>query len=304
MNRGTLVTRRGRQRSNARRRADAHDRSRTKRIRTRILTVVSSIFLVLFGAAIAYELAPGQGVDTQRAIDQDRTRQDRNASPVAVTTEPLVHPGFESLGFDTAIDLRQLQPLVGNPYDSQVRVLAASRIIAANYDDVSDLRGRQTIHFSLTGQHFATVDVKDIVFRITARRLPPNKAVLWIVPQGESDVGNIGFDLDSSDVRARVVDRLDLPTKEDFFDHKQVTLTKDEPFRFVASVIAREADYDFVLEVHFTDGTNVVVDDNGKPWTVAAYSPSYSEAFTLYEGSPGLQLIRCQWPLDCRRGHY
>jgi hypothetical protein len=220
---------------------------------------------------------------------------------VAINAEPPDYPDYASFGFDTSIELQQLQPLVHNPRDPQVRALAASRIVAANYDDANDLRGLHKFYFSLTGQHFATVSIRDITFRIVSRRPSPRQAIVWLMPQGGADAGEIGFDLDSDDTRARVVDKLGLPTKEHYFDHKQVTLTKEEPFRFVGSAIARNADYDFVLDVNLIDGTTAVVDNKGKPWTVAAYSPSYSQAFALHIGAGGLELIPCRWPVDCRR---
>jgi hypothetical protein len=129
-----------------------------------------------------------------------------------------------------------------------------------------------------------------------------------------TEKGKIEFNLDSPDSRARTLDDHNNPTRQHFFDEKQVNLNRDEPSAFSASVVTANCDCDFVFDVHFPNGQTQVIDDSGKPWTISAIAPNYRASYQFHIYTPadeargvpppssGTLIIPCAWPTGCRAG--
>ncbi|MGQ0773745.1 MAG: hypothetical protein ACT4NY_04895 [Pseudonocardiales bacterium] len=264
---------------------------------SKIWTWIGSVVLAVLAVILAFTLAPSQQVGVERAIEKDKDLQDLETAPARVTSEPIYTRGYESLTFTDDLAPSELA-LLKQEITHPVVTAKAHRILSATYGQ-TDPRSRQDIEFTLTGQHFAPVSVREITVRAVGRREPVNGTMVWVHPEGGSETGQIGFELDSPDARARTLDTEGNPTRHRYFEKNQVTLARDEQFTFSVSVITVKYDYDFVFDIRFSDDWVLTVDDGGKPWTISALASSYQNSYRA-DAINGIEITSCAWPTGCR----
>lgn len=155
---------------------------------------------------------------------------------------------------------------------------------------------RREINFTLVGKHYHPIQIIGMKARVVARRQPLAGTLLYVPVQGGSADANIGFDLDSDRLDARLIANGSLSTRN-YFDEKQMTLSRDERVTFDALVLTSTCRCEFVIDMKLADGSVITINDNGRPWGISAFSAHYERSYVADVNS---ELIRaCGYPLDC-----
>lgn len=259
------------------------------------------------GTFLSYWLAPQQQVRQQHGLDAAQAEADASSPAVLVQDQRY---GGETRSEASAQPLDLDGTRLTITADSQ-RFLPGPAVevgpvsAAADGPDPARPQVYDRVHFTLVGNHYATVKVTAITARIVDRAQPPSGTLLWKSPQGASDDESIGFDLDSVDLAAhttRIVGGLPELAPQHYVDLRQVTLTRGEKLEFTATAFTRGCLCAFVLDVRTDDGGVQTVDDGGRPWRVVAFAARYQRAYAVDLGDPaGPTIVSCDWPTGCRQ---
>jgi hypothetical protein len=140
---------------------------------------------------------------------------------------------------------------------------------------------------------------------------PPSGTIVYLpdpalaVPASadrRDEVDNIVFDLDSDLREGLVVDENGDVTELKFFEENQITVERGERHSFRVMVYASGGSYDFHIDLKFSDGSTVTVNNSEASWRIngyqATYERSYSVDFGDGEGEED-RLVPCHWPEEC-----
>jgi hypothetical protein len=165
----------------------------------------------------------------------------------------------------------------------------------------------QQIVFTLVGQHYQPVQITAMTARVVSRQQPLAGTLVYVRPQGGNPTEMIGFDLDSSQLNARVLSQEPCsnvnvpchpgPTAQDYLDSRQVTLARDERISFDTSIFTTTCRCQFVLDIAFSDGSTITVDNKGQPWFISGFSPYYKRSY--FGDLCTSQYIKCDGIVDC-----
>jgi len=158
----------------------------------------------------------------------------------------------------------------------------------------------QKIGFTLVGQRDSPVRIVRMKARVVARRQPLDGTLAYIPPQGGSADQNVGFDLDSARLDARVLLNGSKLAEQNYLDENQVTLAKDESVSFAARVFTSACRCEFVIDAILSDGSVVTVDNNGRPWIVSGFSSHYQKSY-IFDDATG-KFKNCEWRIGCTYG--
>jgi hypothetical protein len=264
-------------------------------------SVIGAVLLALFGAAagtgLTYYLAAPQGARSQQGVEQDQKRRDAATPAARMQDDTEIGEPTESMAFSGTLDSDTLQSDIDNDHEALEKGLVR---IARDYRrGASPLSGIRSIKIILVGQHFTRVQISHIKIRVVARQLPPSGTIVVQSPQGVSDVPQFGFDLDTPDTEARIIDDLSgRLTQRHYLDEHQVTLDQDEPQTLVARVFTTNCYCQFVFDVITGDGKTISLDNRGHPWDISAYSEKYSRSYAHGVGTSG-RVVPCSWPVQC-----
>jgi hypothetical protein len=213
-----------------------------------------------------------------------------------------------------SVDLQHLLPPAGDNHPADT----TSVVFAFNSHDPSPLpEVKQVIHFTLVGQHYLPVQITAMKARIVAQRPPFDGTLVYIAPQGGSASLALGFDLDSNRLDARLLTDKDPnkpyiddlhqgPTAQNYFDHMQVTLSRDERVTFdpliFKSSISSACQCEFVVDVIFSDGSVVTVDNNGLPWRISGFAQRYKRSYFVNLCTNRYE--KCDGIFDCKERSY
>ena len=285
------------------RRPDLAPSHRGKTPRRTRWSIVGAILLALFGATagtgLTYYLAAPQGARSQQGVEQDQKRRDAATPPARVQDTEIVDI-TTSLAFSGALDSDTLQSDFDNRHAASekgyVRIAPDYRRGAS-----SPLSATRSIKVTLVGQHFTRVQINHIKIPVVNRQPPPTGTIVVQSPQGASDVPQFGFDLDTPDAEARIIDDSNGNlTQRHYLDEHQITLDRDEPQTFVARVFTTNCYCQFLFDVVTGAGTTISLDDHGQPWDISAYSNKYSRSYARGKGTD-FRLAQCSWPDECWR---
>ncbi len=260
------------------------------------LAIAGSLALVLTGVIATYFLTPSQEVRNQNAVQQDHDSQDVHSESVRLENaeyDVLTH----SQTFPKATSNEVLQQAIEGTGKFPENAIAVGQDLRGGRT-VEYFRRAEEIHFTLVGNHYRPVLVKST--RIISRDKPLTGTVLYQLGQGRSEVPQIGFDLDSSDLAARNLNADLTPSKKHYLDEVQLTLARDEPLEFHASVYTTSCSCKFVFDITFLDGTTQTIDYNGKPWHVSAFATQYQRAYFTDLSGPLAKVKPCTWPVGCQ----
>lgn len=273
----------------------------------------ATVLVTVLGIAGTYALAPSQEVASQQAIEQHQRDQDARTAPVTVedvygASSPDGEPNLIS---ESVVDLdgKVLEPTDGDTYGGAPLLPSPFPTGSVLFDaDNNFIDGsKQSIGFTLTGQQNATVRIRDIQAVVTERNPAFKGTMIFFPPQGNIPNLQMGFDLDSEDLSARVLDTNESVTADHYFRENTVSLTRGEPIGFKTIATTTDCACKFFLVVEFSDGRTVEVNDNGQPFMLAPYRNDAQRIYTPTHPS-GLpndwMLTRCTSMLACSKIAY
>ncbi|MEV4005402.1 hypothetical protein [Actinomadura sp. NPDC049753] len=137
------------------------------------------------------------------------------------------------------------------------------------------------LRVDLEGRRENSLLIKEIKARIIRRAPPLAGAFVNGPPQGDGDVVQLGFDLDSSDLSARET-TVQGEFRGRYIDSKFITLQRGE--QIPINVVAATAKYycEWVIEVTvWTNGRDqkMTIDDDGRPFRSTALANRYRQEF-------------------------
>jgi hypothetical protein len=287
----------------------------SKKILAAVLApVLLAILGGLAGTIFTYWLAPQQQVRQQQGVDDAQNAADASNPPVLVenqryqgstgvdSTSRVLELGEVQKAVKFGNDLAPGQDPVLLPPGEHAAVGMAQRMVTS--DGHPQPRVFDQMYVTLAGNHYKPVKVTRIVARVVERREPLAGTVVYAAPQGASDPESLGFDLDSSDLNARVVvtlpgEAVPTDTSKHYLDARQVTLNKDETLEFEITAFTTTCACRFVIDVSTDDGRTITVDNHGKPWEISAFSPTYARSYAIEYADTGYHVVPCSWPDGC-----
>jgi hypothetical protein len=275
---------------------------------------MATVVVTAFGIVGTYVMAPSQEVASQEAVEQHQRDQDAGTAPVSVedvygATTADGEANVISASVVEGLDGKTMTKTEGDPY-GMARLLPDPYPMGSVVSDSSgelESGTKAPVQFTLTGQQNATVRIRDIRIVIKDKRPAFTGTMIFFPPQGNNPNLQMGFDLDSDDLSARVLDDREFPTEDHYFRENTVTLAKGEPIGFNTIVTTVDCACKFVFEVEFSDGRVVEVDDSGVPFMVAPYRDDAQVMYSpvLAPGTDeGLALQRCPTMKACREIAY
>jgi hypothetical protein len=140
---------------------------------------------------------------------------------------------------------------------------------------------KNAVDFTLTGRQNSPTRIRDMRVKVTERSDAPKGTLIFYPPQGNIPDLKLGFDLDSADTSARTLDDHDMPSSSHYFRENTVTLAKGESIGFNAVVTTSDCACKYVVEIEFSDGRTLQIDNNGKPFFLAAYRDDAERIYTV-----------------------
>lgn len=159
-----------------------------------------------------------------------------------------------------------------------------------------------TFAFDLRGTSNDPIKVTSIEYVDFEQDAAPTGTLLYLLPQGDQRKGEFGIDLTyGADSNAHMLDQDGL-LGDQYTNTNTVSLTKTEYVGFRVKAFAPEnTDTRFRLRIHFDNGRNVVVDNNGKPFRIVTYPRTVDRAYTVTAlragGTQGI--YECRWTQGC-----
>ncbi|MGV0791323.1 hypothetical protein [Mycolicibacterium sp. XJ1819] len=253
---------------------------------------MATVLVAMLGVIGTYVLAPSQEVASQEAVAQHQRDEDARTAPVLVedvwgTSSPdgqanLISPDVVDL------DSRALHESEGDPYGSAQVLPSAFPTGSVLFTSSGEFRSgsKSSIGFTLTGQQNATVRIRDIHAVITERKPAFKGTMIFFPPQGNLPNLQMGFDLDSEDLSARVLDDRENVTDKHYFRENTVSLQRGEPIGFNTIATTTECACKFTLVVEFSDGRTTEIGSAGQPFELAPYRDDAQRIYAPV-GAPG-----------------
>ncbi|MFE7745963.1 hypothetical protein [Nocardia sp. NPDC057455] len=274
--------------------------------RRRWLVAICAAILVVVSVSasiVVYLLQPDRAVAEQHAIDADREGKD-SATPPARPESIVAPPGGPgSLASSRPLELegatwnKAVKDSVPDGVALGIEALdGAGKFITGS--------GTGVMYFKLTGRNFTPVQISNITAKVVERRRPPTGTIVPFYPQGVTEALAMGFDFRSGDiVEAKVLSDRGEVTELDYVRVHAMTLALNEALAFEIELRAQDCDCRFVVDVGFTDGRSLTIDDGGEPFRFATMAASYERAYVpmFQTNNPNSILRSCDYPLECRR---
>lgn len=236
---------------------------------------IATVLVTILGVVAAYVVAPSQEVASQEALEQHQRLEDAENAPVSI--EDVYGNSADYDGPNVAsnevveLDGAALPPGESTP-DTASMIPNAVPLGDVIYENREQVSGAKTpVAFTLTGKQNTPTRIRDIRVKVTDRAEAPKGTLIFFPPQGHIDNLKIGFDLDSSDPSARTLGDDEMPTEAHYFRENTVTLAKGEALGFNTIATTKDCACEFVLEIEFSDDRILQIDNNGKPFFLAAY---------------------------------
>jgi hypothetical protein len=262
---------------------------------------LAAVALVILGVVLTggFDLlsAGRQEVSGDDALTAEKDKEDAETPALGVEGQRYSEAVLRASSTDRALSLEAVSQAVyedGLPGEVEI----GGRTYGE--DPGGGLQVYEEFFFTLVGQHHEPVRIANITARITKEEEPPGGTVLYGSPQGANPNEVIAFDLDSDRLSARTGrddSSFPVPSDQNYFDVQQVTLQMDESLTFRASAVTDRCRCEFVLDVETPDGDVVTVDNDGTPWKISAYAPTYDRAYA-WDLTSNL-IVPCAWPQGC-----
>ncbi|MCA2215700.1 hypothetical protein [Jidongwangia harbinensis] len=222
--------------------------------------------LALVPVAVTWIIAPGQEVRSQQAVQSEQRRQADSGPPVQAT---VAYDYDDSDGYTYALagtlsdaSARSLSaaPVSVGAFEHLENTIAPYRPIRIAAPDGDDVPGRTITRLKavLRGRHTDPVTITEIRARVESRRAPYEGTLVYAPAEGESPTAQVGFDLDSPEPYARVINP-DGGLGERYSRAKFISLARGEPIVVTVSAVATRF-YEWRLDLTVTDaGTSRVV---------------------------------------------
>jgi hypothetical protein len=279
--------------------------------RDTVLVVVGAVIGAVLSVGGTYFLAPSQEEEVQQALERERDAQDQKTPPVTVRGVSGGSAADGSYASDSSIPLNGVTPPMNGSSADIASVLpdAVPVHVPPSFTEGASSGATTYIGFTLKGQHHKTVRITDINVVVINRKPAPGATFVYpqLTEHTSGLVPNVrlGFDLDSPDTSARVLDALGSRADSHYFDENTVTLKEDESLGFNVKVATSDCSCTYDLEVHFDDGKTVTIDQatgNDRLFTLTAVRPNYQHYY-VPQSLPSTNqavLVECSSFAECR----
>lgn len=252
------------------------------------------MLLALLGVIATYVIAPSQEVASQDALEEHQRIQDAQNAPVSI--EDIYGDSRDQSTPNVASD-EVLDDLDGvdipkgpseNPNDTASLLPSPVPLGAVIHAQGAFQSGAKApVEFTFTGKQNSPARIRDIRVRVTDRKEAPKGTLIFYPPQGNIPDLKLGFDLESDDTSARVLNEDGSLTNAHYFRENTVTLAKGEALGFNSIVVTADCACEYVLDVEFSDGKVLQIDHNGKPFFLAAYRDDTKRMYTVQYKNTG-----------------
>ncbi|MFV8275189.1 hypothetical protein [Mycobacteroides abscessus] len=166
--------------------------------------------------------------------------------------------------------------------------------------------GRRVFSFELTSRLKKRATIRSIQAIIDSIAPTPNGTLFFAPPQGDTEKGQIGFDLTSTDLNGMIMDS-GMITARKYIGDRTVELEKGQTVGFKVTVHAdNNFDIRYRVRVSFSQGKDVIIDDRGQSFRITTYPGSAQAAYTITRLSPDSTFgaYPCSWPDGCYRSFF
>ncbi|MGJ6965375.1 hypothetical protein ACSDR0_26040 [Streptosporangium sp. G11] len=248
--------------------------------------LVVGVALLLVGALVMLFFQPLIEVKSQNAVTQDQNSKLATQKPL----RPQVIYDFD--------DTESAIYVFSRPLDAKTRSLVLqarlpdARSLLTKYDPVQiaapplNVRGpksmgRSRLRISLEGNRVKPVLIQKITARIVKRLPPLSGGLVGTGPQGGDAVPKVQFNLDSSDLEARI-------TKDDgtagphYINEHYSFLEFGEPMVMIVNAYTARCYCEWVIDMTVRSDGKVekqTIDDNGRPFRTSAFARKYESEF-------------------------
>jgi hypothetical protein len=278
-----------------------------------IAGAMATVLVTTLGVVGTYVLAPSQEVASQEAIEQHQRDQDAQTAPVTVedvwgASTPDGEPNLVS---NSVVDLdgKVLQKTETDHYGGASLLPSpfpmGNVLFSSSGEFISG--SKSSVGFTLTGQQNATVRIRDIQAVVTQRNPAFKGTMIFFPPQGNLENLQMGFDLDSDDLSARVLDEEENVTSNHYFRENTVSLERGEPIGFNTIATTTDCACKFILRVEFSEGRIKEINNNGDPFMLAPYRDDAQSIYTPTSSpdkSGDWMLTRCSSMAACAQIAY
>lgn len=152
--------------------------------------------------------------------------------------------------------------------------------IASLFDSKGPTSQFSRLQIVLEGNREDLLLIQEIRAHVIKASPPLAGTLLYGVPQGESDVVQIAFDLDSVDPIARKPIHDGRPTKTPYISEHVITLAAEEKLALLATAhTARYCEWEILLTIEGQRGPVVIRQPNGQPFRTTAITSQYGAAY-------------------------
>ena len=300
----------GRPRVAGRRRVPEVGKQEARRSRIARLLKTSAFVLVpiLIAAGLTLYLAPWQEQRAQKGVEDARARAQVGKPSLALEQSANVsfdEPDSFLLPSPPSADI---SGYLGGKRLDQERIKTAVQkeggLEIVTLDSVLEEGGlaANRIKLTLVGRAQNPVLITDISARIVSKKAPWSSGLVYTEPQGATPAEGLGFDLNSSNLKARRISEEalslgDIRKAPSYLLGKQVTIARNERVTFNVVALAAGASFEWVIDFKTSDGQTLRASNNGKPWQSSSLGSSYKAAWSRSLTPDGSVAYRsCVWP--------
>ncbi|MFE9751225.1 hypothetical protein ACFYOT_40495 [Saccharothrix saharensis] len=206
-----------------------------------------------YDSRLALEQAAEQEARAQAGAEKAKDAELAKEAAVLARVRP-VHEEFWAWVFPEPVDESTLRTGgYAESHDERYRIFREKRGVesSASPDRIGGVLKKSSRHqVSLIGNRRETVRILEIRAHVLERTAPLSGALLTYPPQGEGDVREVLFDLDSAERRLLLPDQ-DQPdaAPKPFFDVKYLNLAKSEEVALDVTAFTLEHHYKWELEL-------------------------------------------------------
>ncbi|GAA3158640.1 hypothetical protein GCM10020001_098360 [Nonomuraea salmonea] len=245
-----------------------------------------ALIATMAGVLVTWVLAPNQEVRGDQAVRDDLKEALAGQPPLRPhviydldSTNGSIHAFAKPLDEATQAMLLRIK---SSNIEARLKAHGPLRIA-----DATGIRGPRTqsltrLRISLEGNRTKPVQIQSIKARITKRSEPWAGALVEVRPQGADETQKLGFDLDSADMEARIVQDDGTFGTQRYIDVKDLKLEYGEPAALIVHAVTATCYCEWVIDVTTRSDGKVerqTIDDNGRPFRITAFAHRYESAF-------------------------
>jgi hypothetical protein len=263
---------------------------------------------ILAAAGLTLYLAPWQEQRAQKGVEDARAKAQIGKPSLAL--EQAVNVSFDepdSFLFPSLPSAATASYLGGKHLDQEriktaVQKEGGLEIVTLDNELREGGLAANRIRLTVVGRTQSPALVTDISARIISKEPPWSSGFIYTEPQGATAAEGLGFDLSSSNLKARRINKDalslgDIRKAPSYLLDKQVTIARDERVTFDVVALVADASVKWVIDFTTSDGQTLTATNNGKPWQSSSLSPSYKAAWSRNFTPDGSIAYRsCVWP--------